>query len=66
MIKIEKKVWIPILLDIKDALVDSDVDEAYDLLYRLADPLYTKLFPWLEWKKYADKEAKKDDKKSNL
>ena len=66
MIKINKKIWIPILLNIKEALVNDDNDEAYHLLYDLVDPLCEKTFPWAEWEAFVAKEEVKNDKKSNL
>lgn len=37
------------LLELRDALIIKDIDEAYHILYSLADPDFNKINPWHEW-----------------
>lgn len=56
MIKINKKVWIRTLLKIRDALIEDYTDEAYDLLYGLADFSRVEFDPWEKWENFIQKE----------
>jgi len=46
--KIPKEIIKELLL-IRNALIEKDIDEAYYILYKLADPKFESLTPWKEW-----------------
>ena len=48
----EREAWIIKMLEVRDAFVrhqSVDDDEAYHIIYSLADPSFTSYNPWEEW-----------------
>ena len=59
-------VRVPIaeLLAIRDNLIKGDVDEAYHILYSVADPKFEKHNPWAEWEAFHTPEPPQGDAKT--